>query len=228
MIKGILFDLDETLLNRKDSVESFIQDQFQRYKPYLAGVTEETYCSRFIELDNNGYTWKDHVYERLVEEYQLRLSSVELLDDYLLHFRQHCKPFMGMLEMLEGLKNRGYQLGMITNGRTAFQLSNIRALGIEAYFDTIMISEQEGIKKPESKLFLRALERMNLKAHEAVFVGDHLINDIKGAKDVGMRAIWKKRDEDTEETGEVYVHSLLDLLSVLEEWTAEINKTNQR
>ena len=227
MVKGILFDLDETLLNRKKSVESFIRDQYKRYQPYLAGVEEETYCSRFIELDNNGYTWKDRVYEKLVDENQLPLSSVELLDDYLLHFRQHCHPFPGMLEMLEALKTGGYRLGIITNGRTAFQLSNIRALGIEAYFNTIVISEQEGVKKPEKTIFQRALERIGLEAHEAVFVGDHLINDIKGAKDVGMKAIWKKRDKEIIETGEDYVYSLLDLLSVVEEWNANTNKTNQ-
>ncbi|WP_273853765.1 HAD family hydrolase [Guptibacillus spartinae] len=225
MIKGILFDLDETLLNRKASVEAFIHDQYKRYKPYMAGVEAETYCARFIELDNNGYTWKDRVYERIVEEYQLLLSSVELLHDYLLHFKQHCQPFTGMLEMLEALKARGYQLGMITNGRTAFQLSNIRALGIEEYFDIIVISEEEEVKKPESTIFQRALERMNIKAHEAIFVGDHLINDVKGAKDVGMRAVWKKREEEPEETEDVSIYSLLDLLSVVEEWTEETNIT---
>lgn len=223
MIKGILFDLDGTLLNREESVRSFIQDQYKRYKPYLGGVTEETYCSRFIELDNNGYTWKDRVYEKLVEEYQLPVTSVELLDDYLLHFRKHCKSFAGMLEMLEALKARGYQLGMITNGRTSFQLSNIRALGIEAYFDTIVISEEEEVKKPESTIFQRALERMDIKAHEAIFVGDHLINDVKGAKDIGMRAVWKKREEETEKTEDVSIYSLLNLLSVVEEWTEETN-----
>ncbi|MYL64845.1 HAD-IA family hydrolase [Bacillus hwajinpoensis] len=227
MIKGILFDLDETLLNRKKSVESFICDQYNRYEPYLEGVEGDTYCSRFIELDNNGYTWKDRVYERLVEEYQLPLSSVELLDDYLLYFKQHCHPFPGMLEMLEALKKRNYKLGIITNGRTSFQLSNIRALGIEAYFDTIVISEKEGVKKPEKTIFRRALKRIGLEAHEAVFVGDHLINDIKGAKDVGMKAIWKKRDKETVETGVDYIYSLIDLLSIVEEWNANRNNTNQ-
>ncbi|MCA0992293.1 HAD family hydrolase [Pseudalkalibacillus hwajinpoensis] len=225
MIKGILFDLDETLLNRKKSVESFIRDQYNRYEPYLARVEGDTYCSRFIELDNNGYTWKDRVYERLVDEYQFPLSSAELLDDYLLYFKQHCHPFPGMFEMLEALKKRGYKLGIITNGRTEFQLSNIRALGIEAYFDTIVISEEEEVKKPESTIFQRALERMNIKAHEAIFVGDHLINDVKGAKEVGMRAVWKKREEETEETEEVSIYSLLDLLSVVEEWTEKTNIT---
>ncbi|MCA0173228.1 HAD family hydrolase [Bacillus sp. RAR_GA_16] len=227
MIKGILFDLDETLLNRKASVEAFIRDQYNRYSPFWAEVEEENYCSRFIELDNNGYTWKDRVYERLVEEYQLPVSSLELLDDYLRHFRQHCQPFDGLLEMLEALKNRGYNLGIITNGKTAFQLGNIRALGIEVYFDTIVISEEEKVKKPESTIFERALERMNLKAHEAIFVGDHLTNDVKGAKDVGMRAVWKRREGETEETEEVSIYSLLDLLSVVEEWTDETNITNR-
>lgn len=218
LIKGILFDFDETLLNRKDSVNSFIHDQYKRYLTSLADIEEEQFCSRFITLDNNGYTWKDRVYEQLVDEYELTITSEALLEDYICSFHLHCKPFNGLIDMLDRLKSSGYLLGLITNGRTAFQYRNISALGIENYFDVILISEQEGVKKPEKVIFQRSLERLDLKASQTVFIGDHKINDIKGASDAGMKTIWKKGFNTSEELGDDSIQSLLEIPQVLNEW----------
>ncbi len=218
LIKGILFDFDETLLNRKHSVDDFVRDQYKRYLTSLVEIEEEQFCSRFIALDNNGYTWKDRVYEQLVDEYELTISSEALLEDYIRSFHLHCKPFNGLIDMLDSLKSSGYLLGLITNGRTAFQYRNIRALGIENYFDVILISEQEGVKKPEKVIFQLALERLDLKASQTVFIGDHEINDIKGASDAGMKTIWKKRINTSEELGEASIQSLLEIPQVIEEW----------
>ncbi len=56
-----------------------------------------------------------------------------------------------MEHVLKELKDKGILLGMITNGFTEFQLLNIQALGIEKYMDTILVSEQEGIKNLKLK-----------------------------------------------------------------------------
>lgn len=54
------------------------------------------------------------------------------------------------------------------------------------------MSEQEGIKKPQAEIFLRALARLGVNPEESVYLGDHPNNDVIGARDVGMNAIWKK------------------------------------
>lgn len=94
--------------------------------------------------------------------------------------------------MLEELRSKNLILGMITNGKGHFQIDNLRALGIEKYFETILVSEWEGIKKPDPQLFKRALEQLNVSPNESIYVGDHPENDIKAAQNVGMKAIWKK------------------------------------
>ncbi len=219
MIKAILFDLDGTLLNREASVQAFIRDQYERKIKVLGSVEKDQYCMRFIELDNNGYTWKDQVYHQIVHEYRLDISSEELLDDYIDFFQNHCVAFEGMVELINGLKQSGYLLGLVSNGRTHFQLKNVRALGIEERFDTILISEEEGVKKPDSQIFLRALNRLNVSSYEAVYVGDHPVNDIKGAKNVGLRTIWKKNGQVSELEEDASTNSLIDILQIVREWT---------
>ncbi|WP_347551908.1 HAD family hydrolase [Pseudalkalibacillus hwajinpoensis] len=224
MIKAILYDLDGTLLNREASVESFIHDQFKRKFSERRDLEEAHYCERFIDLDNNGYTWKDKVYEQLVEEFALDISSKDLLDDYIKNFQSHCISFKGMREMLEGFQEKGYALGLISNGRTEFQLNNIRSLGIEKLFDVLLISEQEGIKKPDPVIFDRALERLNISAHEAVYVGDHPENDISGAKGAGLRTIWKKNEYGEAVGAGATVNELLEIVQVINEWTPQTTK----
>lgn len=193
MVKAVIFDLDGTLLDRDQSLKLFIRDQYKRYVSELRHIPEEQYVTRFIELDNKGYVWKDKVYERLLKEFAISsLTWEQLLGDYINNFQHHCTPFPHMENVLQELKNRGLLLGMITNGFTEFQLLNIRALGIEKYMDTILVSEREGIKKPQTEIFLRALERLGVKPEESIYIGDHPENDVIGARNVGMHAIWKK------------------------------------
>lgn len=193
MVKAVIFDLDGTLLDRDSSLKLFIKDQYKRYINELKHVPEELYINRFIELDNKGYVWKDKVYKQLLQEYVISsLTWEQLLEDYISNFQHHCIPFSNMEHVLQELKNRGILLGMITNGFTEFQLLNIRALGIDKYMDIILVSEQEGLKKPEAEIFLRALERLGVSPEESVYVGDHPENDVVGARNVGMHAIWKK------------------------------------
>ena len=207
MIKAVLFDLDGTLLNRDESVKKFIDYQYERLRNCLGHIAKEGYMARFIELDNHGYVWKDKVYSQLVEEFNItELSWEELLQDYISNFKNHCVPFRNLIPMLEELKRSEYKLGMITNGYGQFQMDNIRALGIENYFETILVSEWEGIKKPDAQIFERALMQLNVVAHESVFIGDHPVNDIRASQNVGMTGIWKR---DTQWEG-VKEHFVID------------------
>ncbi|MEH7225994.1 HAD family hydrolase [Bacillus sp. JJ1566] len=193
MIKAAIFDLDGTLLNRDESVKKFITTQYDRLNEFVGHIPKETYIKRFIELDHRGYVWKDKVYQQLVEEFQIEaITWKKLLQDYILMFKNYCVPFPNLISMLEELKGNGLLLGMITNGRGQFQLDNIRALGIEEYFDIILVSELEGIKKPDPQIFIKAIQQLGVQPFECIFVGDHPENDVKAARNVGIKGIWKK------------------------------------
>ncbi|RBW67577.1 HAD family hydrolase [Bacillus taeanensis] len=193
MIKAVVFDLDGTLLNRDKSVKMFIEKQYERLNKWISHVPKDKYITRFIELDNRGYVWKDKVYQQLVDEFDITgFTWEELLQDYISQFRDSCVPFPNLISMLEELRNNNLVLGMITNGKGQFQMDNIKALGIEKYFETILISEWEGMKKPEPQIFKKALEKLNVLPTESIFVGDHPEKDVKAAQSIGMKGVWKK------------------------------------
>lgn len=214
-IKAILFDLDGTLLDRDASLKRFIESQHSRLHPVLGHIPLEDYQTRFVELDARGYVWKDRVYQQLMEEFDIRgISQQELLADYVSQFHHSCEPFPHLIELFERLRSLGIRLGMITNGFTALQLSNIRALDIESYFATILVSEQEGLRKPDSAIFRRALERLGVSPEESMYVGDHPVNDIQASQQVGMIGVWK---QDPYWEADVHADYMIDDLLELEQ-----------
>ncbi|MGE7839305.1 HAD family hydrolase [Lysinibacillus sp. NPDC093712] len=208
----MLFDLDGTLLDREKSLIAFVSHQYERLAPKLSSIPKEDYISRFIELDNNGYVWKDKVYKQLINEFNLTDYPVkELLDDYVSNFKHYCIPFQHLHRMLNELQQQNIKLGIITNGYGQFQLDNIQALGIEQKFEVILISEWEDMKKPNPEIFARALTKLKVNAASSMFVGDHAMNDIEAAKNVGMIAVWKRNDASPTEKADYNIDELSEI-----------------
>ena len=191
MIRAVLFDLDETLLDREQTLELFASAQYRRL-PQLHHIGEARYVLRFVELDSHGKVWKDRVYQRLIEEFDIEgINATQLLHEYVTRFCESCVGFPGLHAMLDTLTRRGYQLGIITNGPTPFQEHNIAALGIVDYFRAIVVSQAVKLCKPEPMIFHHALRQLGMELQEAIYVGDNPDDDIAAAQAVGMKAIWR-------------------------------------
>ena len=215
MIKAILFDLDGTLLDRDASLAAFADAQYDRLWKWVGHIPKEQYVSRLIELDQRGYVWKDKVYGQLIAEFRIQgISQEALLQDYVSEFKNHCVPFPNLMEMLGELKNQSIRLGIVSNGKGQFQLDNIEALGIRSYFDAILISEWEGMKKPDAQLFRRALNQLDAAPFESMFIGDHPDNDVKAARSIGMKGFWKKDWQWSEPEADGIIGDLLDVLEI--------------
>jgi len=223
MINAVLFDLDGTLLDRESSVDLFLDRQYVRLHPWLKSIKKPDFIRRFKLLEKRGYVWKDVVYTQLIEGFQLTGCTTDiLLQDYLDHFQESCVPFCDLHKTLQALKANGLKIGMVTNGRKLMQTRSIQGLGIEPFFDVIAISEVEGCSKPDPDIFNQTLSRLGVSAKESIFVGDHAINDIDAAQQVGMKAVWKQNDSDEPKNADAQIDQLMELLTLVDQW----NKTS--
>jgi putative hydrolase of the HAD superfamily len=129
----------------------------------------------------------------VVTELGLEAALAERLErDFTTRYLTSCKATPDTMETLRRLKAHGLRVGVITNGAARIQTEKLLALGLSDYFDTVLISETEGVRKPDAAIFRRALERCRVRAQEAAFVGDNPEADVFGAMAAGLRPIWKR------------------------------------
>ena len=108
---------------------------------------------------------------------------------------EYVRLYEGVTELLEGLKARGKRLYLLSNAQRIFTEYELRLLGIETYFDGILISSDWGVKKPDRRFFELLLNRFRLNPEECLMIGNDGACDIGGARSVGM--------------GTCYIHSNL-------------------
>jgi putative hydrolase of the HAD superfamily len=215
--KAIIFDLDCTLHDRETSLYLFLESQYQNRFQGEAAFSFHQYYRDFVDLEKFGRVWKDLVYKEIVNKYQISyVTSEELLEDYVNCFRNHCVLFEGTEQMLAELTSSGYVLGIITNGKTNFQKGTIHALRIARYFKDIIISDEIGLKKPDKRIFGASLKNLNVCIGDAIYIGDHPIDDIEAAKNAGFRTIWKRNHHWGEASPDASFNDMRSLPSIIE------------
>ena len=96
--------------------------------------------------------------------------------------------FPDAVPVLEKLRGAGLRLGLISNFEEWLErlLDSVEATG---FFDTVVISGVEGVEKPDPRIFRLGLDRVGVRAEEAVYVGDSVAYDVGPANAVGMTAV---------------------------------------
>ncbi len=198
MIKAILFDLDMTLLDRDKLYRAFAEHLLRKVLP--SDTDEEKIraeVEHLVRTDAHGYEKKSNIYLPLIDKYQLSINLKEIIALWTDFTMTHAEAYPAAFTVLEELSGR-YKLGLITNGEDSIQGNKILSSGISHYFDAITISGAEGIHKPSPEIFRLTLDRMGISSDEAVYVGDHWVNDITGALGAGMLAVWIQKEVDRE------------------------------
>jgi putative hydrolase of the HAD superfamily len=102
--------------------------------------------------------------------------------------------------LLESLRRQGLKLGLVSNALDppALLHRDLADAGVAERVDFAVFSSEIGRRKPDPAIFLRALDALEVESRKALFVGDRLYEDIRGAGEVGMRtvqALWFRADE---------------------------------
>jgi len=216
-VQAVVFDLDGTLLDRRRSFERFVRVQWERFAGVLDAVDREQYVQVLIERDRDGYAPRKELFGGMLGQFNLPSGlAEELLNDYRDGFPRACLLFPDAAQTLSSLRASHLKLGLITNGSVRMQSRKLECLALSPIFDTVLISDAEGISKPDRQIFHRALERLGVHPRQAVFVGDHPEVDIAGARAAGMLAVWR-RDSRVSQIVEAdaVIEELGDLLSLL-------------
>lgn len=117
--------------------------------------------------------------------------------------RRFLRLYDGVEELLGELRRRGRKIYLLSNAQSDFTRPEIEMLGLTHYFDGIVLSSEQGCKKPSPVFFRRLLERYGLKPSESIMIGNDETADIAGARSVGMNTLYIHTDISPEEYGKV-------------------------
>lgn len=142
----VVFDLDDTLYKEID----FLLSAYKEIACYIDKEHEQEVFMLMI----NWYKEKKNVFSALIDHYShLRDTPQTLLEKYRMHLPGKMEMLPGAQKLMSNLVQYEISLGLITDGRSITQRNKLKALGIEALFDTIIISEEIGSEKPNKTNF---------------------------------------------------------------------------
>ena len=191
--KAVLFDLDDTLLDRNLAVDNLFFIILEKYYGEVKRAIQNEMLRKFKEYDKTSYgnNDKSKVLESLFLEFspKYRLSHNDIQDFWNNHFPYCFSIDQNTINTVNAIKRQAH-VAIITNGSTQRQKAKIMNTHLNNCFDLVIISEEAGLSKPDRRIFELALNRLNVQPEEALFVGDDLEKDIAGCQNANIKGIW--------------------------------------
>lgn len=106
--------------------------------------------------------------------------------------------YPGVADTIRRLHEK-YRLAVISDAQSAYAIAELHAVGLESFFNPIVISGDSGYRKPDRRLFHAAMTAMGLDASELLFVGNDMYRDVYGAQKAGIKAVFFKSNQGTQE-----------------------------
>ena len=231
-IEAVLFDLGHTLMDWTWDDELLVAGHRAGLDALGRGseTAAEALTARYLrEAQLHDWEAVEEVeYPSLVRT-MLADVGVDVDDDELVRFLESehaawapARKVGSMSEaLLDALHDRGLRTGLVSNAWDPRWLleRDLEEMGLLARLDAVVFSSDVGVRKPRPEIFYRALDELGVDPSRAVFVGDRLEADIKGAADLGMttvQAMWFRAEESEDGVQPDYhAFTMFDVLNVV-------------
>jgi len=190
MIKAVLFDLDNTLID------------FMRLKNKSCRAAIKAMINNGLQLDEKKamhilfdlYDRYGIEHGKIFQKFLLRTNGRidwKILTAGIVAYRRvqadYRKPYPGVPRVLRLLKNKGLKLGVVSDAPSLKAWIRLNEIKIADFFDVVIAYDETKRKKPHELPFMAAIKKLGIKPEEILFIGDNPKNDINGAKKLGMK-----------------------------------------
>lgn len=192
-IKGVIFDLDDTLYSEKDYVQS-------GYQAVAAYLNDDEAAEKLWAYFEQGLP--------AIDAYLKETNQMDRKVDCLQVYREHIpdiKPYNGVFEIISEMKEKGIKVGIITDGRVDGQKKKLAALGLDTLVDDIIITDALGgvqFRKPNDISFRIMQNKWRIPFEQLIYVGDNPNKDFQAPKQLGMKAVYFHNSDGLYTSGE--------------------------
>ncbi|MGR3762994.1 HAD family hydrolase [Rossellomorea sp. NS-SX7] len=191
--KAVLFDLDDTLLDRNQAVDKLFSILLETCYEDVEHSVANDMLRKFKKYDKRSYGDfnKARVLEAFFNEYspKHKLPPNRFQDFWNHHFPQCFSINQETKNIVHTIKHHA-KVAIITNGSIHRQKAKIMNANLHSCFDIVVISEEAGFSKPDKRIFELTLNKLGVQPEEALFVGDDLEKDIGGCQNANMKGVW--------------------------------------
>jgi HAD superfamily hydrolase (TIGR02253 family) len=189
MIKSVVFDLDNTLIDfaklKRISIEEAVKDMIEAGLP----IARAKGIKLVFELYDK-YGWEDNkIFQKFLTKTMGNIDW-KILASGIVAYRRvrtgYMESYPHVIPTLLKLKIKGIKLAVVSDAPRLKAYIRLASLKITDYFDVIVTLDDTGKTKPSKEPFLTALKGLETTANETLMVGDWPERDIKGAKSLGM------------------------------------------
>lgn len=193
MVKAVIFDLDETLLNRAIAVEQMFFMILEKCYDGVENLAKNEMLRKFKEYDKDSYGDNDKrkVFDSFFSEFPPKyiLQRNESQNFWNNNFPQCFTINQDTINLVNTIKDQ-VKVAIITNGSTQRQKAKISNTNLDSCFDIVIISEEVGYRKPDKEIFELALNKLEVQPQDVLFVGDDIERDIGGCQNANINGIW--------------------------------------
>ncbi|MFC7098187.1 HAD family hydrolase [Halobaculum marinum] len=188
MIRSVGFDLDYTLAVPERSRADLLADALHAGgAAELAGtVDRQSYLDAHAK--HRTADSREPVFAELLDPHDVEADPAALATAYREAVTGALVPVPGARELVASLRER-YRVGVLTNGPVRAQSAKLDHLGWWDDFDTVHISGDLPAGKPDRRAFEALLDALGTEPAETAFVGDHPVEDIRGAAALGINTV---------------------------------------
>lgn len=222
MIRAILFDLDNTLIDfllfKKETAKAAAKAMVKQGLP----IDEmQAYSRIFSVYDEKGIEYQKTFHD-VIRPFSLEINRAEKIQQaailaYLEKKFEVLRAYPMVRPTLAKLR-RNYKLGIVTDAPRNKAWQRLVLTGLQDEFDIVITHDDTEEKKPNSSPFYVALKELNILAPACLFVGDNQDRDIKGAKEIGMPTCWARYGslrKNEESNADFIIDKFEDLLEIV-------------
>ena len=195
-ILAVVFDFDDTLGDRNKYAYYLYEQFLLDYIPEKVSnmIYRESLLQDMMIFDQHSYCDKDTILKKIESKYNFKFPNTSLSKYFNENIKNYTVLYDDALSTLSYLR-RKYKLGIMTNGDSKSQLDKIKKVIDINLFDSVVVSGDYLFEKPDKRLFQVCIGQLKVPADNIMFVGDSFCNDVMGAINAGMNAIWMWPDD---------------------------------